>query len=86
MAKGKAATPAPQSSGTRTKARKKNPGPAKMEKTNFTHVDGRTLQSHEKREAWKAAGGRANSETIPHWKTGKVYKAPVLSVFAKALV
>ena len=57
-----------------------------MEKTNFTHVDGRTLKSHEKREAWKAAGGRANSETIPHWKTGKVYKAPVYSVFVKAVV
>lgn len=90
MAKGKGGAPAPKvnTAGERQngKARKKNPGPSKMEKTNFTHVDGRTLKSHEKREAWKAKGGRSNSETIPHWKTGKVYKAPVLSVFAKALV
>lgn len=72
MAKGKT-TPAPQSTGARTKAKKKNPGPARMEKTNFTHVNGRTATSNAKREAWKAAGGRATSETIPHWKTGKVY-------------
>lgn len=90
MAKGKGGAPAPKvnTSGERQngKARKKNPGPAQPEKTNFTHVNGRTAASNAKREAWKAAGGRSNSETIPHWKTGKVYKAPVLSVFAKALV
>lgn len=72
MAKGKA-TQVTQNTSGRTKAVKKNPGPAQMEKTNFTHVNGRTLNSHEKREAWKADGGRADHQSIPHWKTGKVY-------------
>ena len=74
MAKGNTA-PKVQTSGDRKngKARKKNPGPAQMGKTNFTHVNGRTLKSHEKREAWKAVGGRADHKSIPHWKTGKVF-------------
>lgn len=72
MAKGKSA-PVVQNTGGRTKAKKKNPGPAQMEKTNFTHVNGRTAKSNAKREAWKADGGRADHQSIPHWKTGKVY-------------
>ena len=90
MAKGKGGAPAPKvnTSGERQngKARKKNPGPAQMEKTNFTHVDGRTLKSHEKREAWKAAGGRADHKSIPHWKTGKVYNPQAVSLVGKSLV
>lgn len=90
MAKGKGGAPAPKvnTSGERQngKARKKNPGPAKMEKTNITHVDGRTLKSHEKREAWKAAGGRADHKSIPHWKTGKVYNPQAVSLVDKSLV
>ena len=90
MAKGKGGAPAPKvnTSGERQngKARKKNPGPAQMEKTNFTHVDGRTLKSHEKREAWKAAGGRADHKSIPHWKTGKVYNPQAVSLAGKSLV
>jgi hypothetical protein len=54
------------------KAPKKNPGPAQPIKTNFTN--GRTPDNNAKREAWKAKGGRADSETTPHWKTGLVYK------------
>jgi len=68
------------------KASKKNPGPAKMEKTNFTHVNGRTLKSYEKREAWKAAGGRADHKSIPHWKTGKVFNPQATSNLGKSLV
>ena len=90
MAKGKGGAPATKinTAGDRKngKARKQNPGPAQMEKTNFTHVNGRTLKSYEKREAWKAKGGRANSETIPHWKTGKVYNPQAVSVFGKSFV
>jgi len=77
MAKGKSAAPAPKArSGDNRpngKAFKKNPGPAQPEKTNFTHVNGRTAASNAKREAWKAAGGRADHKSIPHWKTGKVF-------------
>ena len=58
------------------KAFKKNPGPAQPPKTNFTHINGRSPESHEKREAWKKAGGRWNHTSIPHWKTGKVYDGP----------
>ena len=54
------------------KAFKKNPGPAQPPKTNFTHVNGRSPEAHAKREAWKAIGGRADSNHIPHWKTGVV--------------
>jgi hypothetical protein len=77
MAKGKSTAPAPKArSGDNRpngKAFKKNPGPAQPEKTNFTHVNGRTAASNAKREAWKAAGGRADHKSIPHWKTGKVF-------------
>ena len=88
MAKGKAAPVKVQTSGDRKngKARKQNPGNPKMEKTNFTHVNGRTLASHEKREAWKAKGGRAMHESIPHWKTGKVYNPQAVSIFGKSFV
>lgn len=55
------------------KARKKNPGPAQPPKTNFDHINGRSPESHAKREAWKAKGGRWNHKSIPHWKTGKVF-------------
>ena len=58
------------------KASKKTPGPAKMEKTNFSHINGRTANSNLQREAWTAKGGRANHTTIPHWKTGKIYNGP----------
>jgi hypothetical protein len=57
------------------KAFKKNPGPAQPPKTNFEHVNGRSPESHAKREAWKAKGGRWNHKSIPHWKTGKIYQA-----------
>jgi hypothetical protein len=68
------------------KAFKKNPGPAKTEKTNFTHVNGRSSESHAKREAWKVAGGRADHKSIPHWKTGKVYNPQTVSLVGKSLV
>jgi len=61
------------------KARKKNPGPAQPPKTNFEHVNGRSPASHAKREAWKAAGGRWNHKSIPHWKIGKVYQATTIA-------
>ena len=90
MAKGKVGAPAPKvnTSGERQngKARKQNPGPAQMEKTNFTHVNGRTAASNAKREAWKAAGGRADHKSIPHWKTGKVYNPQAVSLVGKSLV
>ena len=57
------------------KAWKKNPGPAQTPKTNFDHINGRSSANNAKREAWKAAGGRWNHKSIPHWKTGKVYQA-----------
>jgi hypothetical protein len=60
------------------KASKKRPGLAQQPKTNHEHVNGRSLASHEKREAWKAKGGRWNHKSIPHWKTGKVYQATAL--------
>ena len=88
MAKGKSAPVQVQPSGDRknNKKRKKNPGPAQMEKTNFTHINGSTLKSHEKREAWKAAGGRADHKSIPHWKTGKVFNPQVTTIFGKSLI
>lgn len=49
------------------KAFKKNPGPAQPPKTNFTHVNGRSAESHALRESWKAIGGRADNSNIPHW-------------------
>ena len=60
------------------KAWKKNPGPAQPPKTNFTHVNGRSPENDAKREAWKAAGGRWNHKSIPHWKTGKVYQPSII--------
>lgn len=91
MASGKGGKPAPvvtRSSGDRKNGKKwkKNPGPAQMEKTNFTHVNGRCAESHAKREAWKAAGGRADHKSIPHWKTGKVYNPQAVSIIGKSLV
>jgi len=75
MAKGKTMTPVKVSIAERKNGKKfkKNPGPKQMEKTNFTHVNGRTLKSHEKREAWKAAGGVYKHTSIPHWKTGLIW-------------
>lgn len=59
------------------KAFKKNPGPDGI-KVKFEsrpgRIEGRSATNHAKREAWKAAGGRWDHPTIPHWKTGKVYK------------
>lgn len=82
MAKGRGGAPAPKvnTAGERQngKARKKNPGPAQPEKTNFTHVNGRTAASNALREAWKAKGGRWNHKSIPHWKNGKVYQPSAL--------
>lgn len=88
MAKGnlKVVQSAPSGDRKNGKAKKKNPGPAVTEKTNFTHVNGRTLKSFEKREAWKAAGGRANHQSIPHWKTGRVFNPQAASIFGKSLV
>jgi hypothetical protein len=40
-------------------------------------INGRSASNNEKREAWKAAGGRVDHPTIPHWKTGKVRKEAV---------
>lgn len=57
------------------KAWKKNPGPDGI-KSKFEsrpgRINGRSANNHEKREAWKAAGGRTGHPTIPHWRTGKV--------------
>ena len=57
------------------KAWKKNPGPDGI-KVKFEsrpgRINGRSATNHAKREAWKAAGGRADSTTVPHWKTGQV--------------
>ena len=59
------------------KAWKKNPGPDGV-KVKFEsrpgRVEGRSAAGHARREAWKALGGRADHPSIPHWKTGKVYK------------
>jgi len=57
------------------KAFKKNPGSAQPPKTNFAHVNGRSAESHALRESWKAIGGRADSNHIPHWKTGVIPRA-----------
>lgn len=64
------------------KAWKKHPGSAKMDKTNFDHVNGRSAVSYAKREAWKALGGKSYTiycgndcthPKIPHWKTGTIH-------------
>jgi len=60
------------------KAWKKNPGSdgvkVKHNVTRAGRIEGRSANNHAKRESWKAAGGRWDHPTIPHWKTGKVYK------------
>ena len=61
------------------KAAKKNPGPAQPPKTNFEHINGRSPANDAKREAWKAKGGRWNHNSIPHWKTGKVYQPSTIA-------
>mgnify|MGYP006268277193 CR=1 FL=1 len=59
------------------KAWKKRPGPDGV-KVKFVsrpgRVKGRSATSHAKREEWKAMGGRWDHPSIPHWKTGKVYR------------
>lgn len=82
MAKGRGAS-APVKANTagdrkNGKARKKNPGPAQPPKTNFEHINGRSPESNAKREEWKKRGGRWNHKTIPHWKTGLVYKPTII--------
>jgi len=65
------------------KAWKKNPGPDGIKSKPVSRPDrinGRVASNHEKRESWKAAGGRADHPTIPHWKTGRVYKKESVSV------
>ena len=61
------------------KAAKKNPGSdgvkVKHDVSRPSRIEGRSAAGHAKREAWKAAGGRWDHPTIPHWKTGEVYKA-----------
>jgi hypothetical protein len=61
------------------KAWKKNPGSdgvkVKHNVTRAGRIEGRSAANHAKREAWKAAGGRVDHPSMPHWKTGIVYKA-----------
>ena len=61
------------------KAWKKNPGSdgvkVKHNVTRAGRIEGRSAANHAKREAWKAAGGRVDHPSMPHWKTGLVYKA-----------
>lgn len=62
------------------KARKKNPGPDGVERKFISRpgrINGRSAAGHALREAWKAAGGRVDNPSIPHWKTGKVRKEAV---------
>jgi hypothetical protein len=76
MAKGKSTQTAPVKSGDNRpngKAFKKKPGPAQPVKS-IKSIGGRVLKNHALREAWKASGGTATHTSIPHWKTGKVYK------------
>ena len=65
------------------KARKKNPGPDGVERkfvSRSGRINGRSASNNEKREAWKAAGGRADHPTIPHWRTGQVKRKEAVSV------
>lgn len=66
------------------KAWKKNPGSdgvkVKHNVTRAGRIEGRSAANHAKREAWKAAGGRVDHPTIPHWKTGEIYKKEKVSV------
>ena len=61
------------------KAWKKNPGSdgvkVKHNVTRAGRIEGRSAANHAKREAWKAKGGRWDHPSMPHWKTGIVYKA-----------
>jgi hypothetical protein len=61
------------------KAWKKNPGSdgvkVKHNVTRAGRIEGRSAANHAKREEWKAKGGRVDHLSIPHWKTGLVYKA-----------
>jgi hypothetical protein len=61
------------------KAWKKNPGSdgvkVKHDVTRAGRIEGRSAANHAKREAWKAKGGRVDHLSIPHWKTGLVYKS-----------
>jgi len=65
------------------KAWKKNPGSdgvkIKHNVTRAGRIEGRSAANHSKREAWKAKGGRADSTSMPHWKTGIVYGKVVVS-------
>jgi hypothetical protein len=66
------------------KAWKKNPGSdgvkVKHNVTRAGRIEGRSAANHAKREAWKAAGGRVDHPSIPHWKTGEIYKKEKVSV------
>ncbi len=65
------------------KAWKKNPGPDGVKSKSVSkpdRINGRVAHNHEKREAWKAGGGRADHPNIPHWRTGKVYGKDKVSV------
>jgi hypothetical protein len=61
------------------KAWKKNPGSdgvkVKHNVTRAGRIEGRSAANHAKREEWKARGGRVDHPSIPHWKTGLVYKS-----------
>ena len=65
------------------KAWKQDPGPDGIKSKSVSkpgRINGRVANNHDKREAWKAAGGRADHPTIPHWKTGKVHGKDKVSV------
>jgi len=66
------------------KAWKKNPGSdgvkVKHNVTRAGRIEGRSATNHAKREAWKASGGRSDHPTIPHWRTGEVYKKEKINV------
>lgn len=65
------------------KAWKKNPGPDGVKSKSVSkpdRINGRVEHNHEKREQWKAAGGRADHPNIPHWRTGKVKGKETVSV------
>ena len=65
------------------KAWKQNPGPDGVKskpESRTDRINGRVERNHEKRERWKAAGGRADHPNIPHWKTGRVYNKELANV------
>jgi hypothetical protein len=70
------------------KAWKKNPGSdgvkIKHIVTRAGRIEGRSAANHAKREAWKTKGGTITHATIPHWKTGIVYKAKKETVNVEA--